>query len=62
MFTNLNHLGNAKILQSNSAEGLRKMIEQITVPVNVIAFYGTGGRHYFWFIADVKIKNKKRSK
>jgi hypothetical protein len=57
MFESLNDYSNTlHVLEADSAEGLKEMIRQITLPVRIINVYFAGTKHIAWIHTSAIIK------
>lgn len=55
---NFNKYKNGLVLQSESCEGLLKMIQEIKCPVEVIQIYHDGSKHIALIVTEKKLIKK----
>lgn len=64
-FSQMNKYALMEFIAANSPEELQEQVRKIHVPMEVVAMYPQGGKHFMWFIApQAKIERniKKRGR
>ena len=53
-------LENIEFLSELTADDLKKQLQAIKTPINIVAFYGTNNRHFVWFTTSKPVKKVRR--
>lgn len=61
-FANLNNYGTLEQLTFKTAEELTKAIKEISRPIKIINIVATSSRYTVFFLTDVPIKKRNKSK